>query len=153
MNAIFLDVDGVLNNAKTKAKCWGYVGIDNALVRKLGQIVKMTDARIILTSTWKDEFIPGSIVQKDHMAKYLMNKLLRAGLWVTDKTIDKWYNRGEGIMDYLTMHPEITQWVVIDDQLFTDFYDYIDIIKRLVTTDPALGLTDADVKEAIQILQ
>ena len=53
MNVIFLDVDGVLNNAYTTDRIKGYIGIDDNKVRLLKQIVDYFDAKIILSSTWR----------------------------------------------------------------------------------------------------
>ena len=153
MKIIFLDIDNVLNCATSISNCYGWVGIDTALVRKLAKIVQETDAKIVLTSTWKDNFIPGAYKQTHNEAKYLSNKLRKQGLKVYDKTVDKTYNRGEGIMNWLAAHKDVTAWVVLDDHAFDDFYRYKDtILKRWVWTDYMTGLTDDDAKHAIEIL-
>lgn len=63
-----------------------------------------------------------------------------------------WSRRGEEIRKYLDDHPEITEYVVLDDNSFRDFGKY-DLPVHLVLTDPKLGLTEADVMRAIRILQ
>ena len=53
-NIIFLDVDGVLNFVTCKDRSpGGYTGIADSRVKILAEIVKENDADIILTSTWK----------------------------------------------------------------------------------------------------
>lgn len=153
MKVIFLDIDNVLNCSTSVSNCNGWVGIDTALVRKLAQIVQVTEAKIVLTSTWKNNFEPGAYKQTHPEAKYLSNKLRKQGLKVYSKTIDKNYNRGEGIMNWLDSHKDVTAWVVLDDHAFNDFYKYKDaILKRWIWTDYVTGLTDTDVKNAIDIL-
>ena len=53
MKVIFLDVDGVLNCQKTEAKCRGFIGVDSKKVKLLKKIVDATDAKIVLSSSWK----------------------------------------------------------------------------------------------------
>ena len=77
MKVIFCDVDGVLNNAVTKARSpSGYVGVSDQLILKLKAIVSKTGAAIVLSSDWrlvKDDPVHG----KDY--RYLARKLLFAG--------------------------------------------------------------------------
>ena len=153
MKIVFLDIDNVLNCATSVSNCNGWVGIDTVLVRKLAKIIQETNAEIVLTSTWKENFIPGAYKQTHQEAKYLSNKLRKQGLKVYDKTIDRNYNRGEGIMNWLNAHTNITAWVVLDDHYFDDFYKYEEaILKRWIWVNSKTGLTDEDVEEAIEIL-
>ena len=163
--AIFLDIDGVLNSygENSKSKCGNYVGIDKDKVKRLAKIVQETDAILILTSSWKMGWEPKRkyTVYKygiyepatNYHAKYLDNHLKKKGkLVLTDKTRERnLAERGNGIKAYLTQHPEITDWIVLDDEIFADF-DEEEIIPHLILTDPDLGLTDTDAAEAIKIL-
>ena len=56
-----------------------------------------------------------------------------------------------GIKLYLTVHPEITNWIVLDDEIFIDFKQE-NILPHLIKTNPKYGLTDNDVKMAIDML-
>ena len=154
---IFLDVDGVLNYRFSKSyfidKEGCYRGIDNFLVKKLKRIVDETDASIVLTSTWKDSFEIGAYKQEKKHAKYLSNKLRREGLKIVDKTSEpEWKYRGLGITSWLEKHPEVTDWVILDDETF----DYREIgdkcFKHFVFTNEDTGLMDWQVDEAIKIL-
>ena len=69
---------------------------------------------------------------------------------IFDKTNDCIYNRGEGIKKYLYYHPEITNWVVIDDIIFDDYDD--EISERFVHTDQCYGLTFKQALKTIEIL-
>lgn len=51
---IFLDIDGVLTH--TDYLNWQTRHIDPERVRFLAKIVELTDAQIVLTSTWKDGY-------------------------------------------------------------------------------------------------
>ena len=92
---IFLDVDGVLNGKKTKARCQGYIGIDSKKVKLLAKLVNETGAIIILSSSWK-HYWDKNPEYCDKFGTYLNKKLLQENLTIFDKTYDrkKWC-RGE----------------------------------------------------------
>jgi hypothetical protein len=149
MKVIFCDVDGVLNNAWTDARSpGGYTGVSEELIRNLKKIVDETGARIVLSSDWrliKDDPRQG----KDY--RYLARKLLFVGhLKIADHTDDiSWSRRGEEIRKYLDDHPEITEYVILDDNFFSDFGKHKN---HFVHTDKNEGLTGRDVEKAIRIL-
>ena len=84
--------------------------------------------------------------------KYMMLKLRRADavpIGVTKEPDDNSELRGEGIRDFLDSHKDISYFVILDDYLF-DMAD--ELSTHLVLTDEKVGLTDADVAVAIDIL-
>lgn len=157
MKIIFLDIDGVLNNEFTKdLSPMRYRGINSTLVKRLAKIVKETNAKIVLSSDWKDEWeIDKTKCSKDGI--YINEKLSKEGLSLIDKTNDKSIGddistgRGFGIRKYLKNHPEVTNWVVLDDNIFKDFTD--EILEHFVHTNYLYGITEKDVHLAINILK
>lgn len=128
--AVFLDVDGVLN---TRTTCQhtpdGYTGIDNARVEILANAIKMYDCyEVILTSDWK------KMRESDDDYLYLLEKLDLYGLNISGKTEDQGNNRGKGVIDFLKIHPEIDDYVILDDHKF-DFMDYSQLRERTLITD------------------
>lgn len=128
--AVFLDVDGVLN---TRTTCQhtpdGYTGIDNARVEILANAIKKYDSyEVILTSDWKE------MDECDDDYLYLLEKLDLYGLSISGKTEDQVNNRGKGVIDYLKAHPEIDDYVILDDYRY-DFEDYKQLWERLLITD------------------
>lgn len=166
MNAIFLDIDGVLNcygingKGRSKSRCGNFLGIDKDKTQNLAKIVQKTDAILILISSWKIGWEPkgaykiNGIDSSNYHAKYLDNHLKKKGnLILTDKTFEFDSNyRGKGIKDYLKKHPEITNWIVIDDEIFID-YEIEEILPHLIKINPIYGLTDENINIAIQMLQ
>ena len=160
MKVIFLDIDGVLNCTTSKSYCHDDIcgvitGIDSDKVRRLAKIVEATGAEIVLSSDWKDGWSKYYTSSKPSHAKYLDNHLYKKGrLTIKDKTPNtskgSWY-RGEEILTYLRSHPDITDYVILDDTFFEDFSTK-EIEEHLVLTNYKLGLTDSDVEKAIKIL-
>ena len=127
---VFLDVDGVLNTRTTcKHTPDGYTGIDDARVSILSQAIsKYGEADIVLTSDWKD------MKPTDDDYVYLESKLDKYGLSISGKAPGGRHNRGAGIVAYLEEHPEIEEYVILDDCKF-DFEDYKNLWERLLLTD------------------
>lgn len=166
MKVIFLDIDGVLNDDETYKKertPEGYCGVDEKYIRNLKYIVDQTGAEIVLSSDWRSEWHHNGIHGKDMF--YLLDKLKKYGLSIIDKTPGhvKGKNhsgRGQEIAKYLKAHPGITDYVILDDNEFFDFFDdpIKDHTEITVTNDPyggydyELGLTKDKAIEAVKIL-
>lgn len=127
---VFLDVDGVLNTKTTVQRTPdGYTGIDDARVKVLANVInKFGGADIVLSSDWKD------MKQTDEDYIYLVSKLEMYGLSISGHTQDSMNNRGAGIIKYLEDHPEIEEYVILDDCKF-DFNDYEQLWERLLLTN------------------
>lgn len=148
---IFLDIDGVLNCISTKARCQGCIGIDDLKVKILKEIISKTNAKIVLTSTWKIDW-DKNLEDCSYAGKYLNNKLKKQGLWILDKTKDNTNDRGQGIYNWIKKY-NIKNWAVFDDEIFDD-YDNM-IINHLVKTkfyDDNGGLQEEHIEKAINIL-
>lgn len=129
MFAVFLDVDGVLNTETTVTITpEGYKGINEFRVEILANaLADYGEGEIVLSSDWK-ELGNNSL---DFM--YLKEKLLKYGLEIVGKTTDEWRYRGAGIIRYLEKHPEIDEYVILDDNRF-DFKEYPKLWERLLLT-------------------
>lgn len=150
MRVIFLDIDGVLNNDRTVCRSpTGNVGVSGSLVNRLSKIVRETDAKIVLTSTWIFDYL-----SRTSDGKYLEKRLSYKGLKISDciscdYRIKK--HRGASIIEYLEQHPDISHYVIIDDNIFDLYFSPI-TKQHLVITDEREGITDRDVDECIRIL-
>lgn len=157
MKVIFLDCDGVLNFKGCRARSpKGYKGIADSRLKLLKEIVDATDAHIVLTSTWKDGWYMDKVNIADPDVLYLMKKFRGQGIKIFDKTMeDSWMNRGQGIYSWLALHDEVTEWVVLDDEIFPDFEQY-GILEHLVQTEYSAadggGLQQRHVAQVIKLL-
>lgn len=149
---IFLDIDGVLNNKHSKSRCCGFIGIDNDKVKRLKQIVDATGAKIVLCSSWKDDWEPVDKECQPAESDYLDRKLKREGLRIIDKTKDLYWNRGEGIVNWINEHG-VENFVILDDEAFD--YGRYDLNRYHVETcfdSESGGLQDEHVEKAILLL-
>lgn len=119
MLTIFLDIDGVLNTCLTVERSYkGYTGIDSLRVETLAKAInKFGGASIVLTSDWKD------ISNKEKDLDYLSDKLAEYNLLFSDKAPNCRHERGLSIIKYLEAHPDIDEFVVLDDNTY-EFKDY-----------------------------
>lgn len=166
---IFLDVDGVLNSDRT---LYEDISLEDDLILNLKEIVDKTEAKIILSSSWR--------LSTEAIAK-LMDKLDKFGLAISGMTCDgvdlDWlekykfdttkkyldtkfdydenkqikitHDRGAEIFKWLHDHDDCA-YVILDDEI-EDIKPYFNE-SAIVKTSYKTGLTKEDVKKAIQIL-
>lgn len=152
MKIIFLDIDGVVNCMHTKQKLRGIIFVDPRKIQLIKNIVDATGARIVLTSTWRfgwhdiEEHI-NSPNASDFIS--LRDEFNKIGLDFFDKTerSDDGY-RGKEISKWLENHPEVTNYVVIDDD--TDIKPHG---LNFVQTSWQKGICQNHVRKAIKILE
>ena len=153
---IFLDVDGVLNRHHwrygTKEKSpTGYVGVGQK------QLVDETGAYIVLSSDWKMCFkdLDCNPDTADEDGKYLLRRLQENGMTIVEKIDDRSVGddystgRGYGIRKYLKAHPEVTNYVILDDCRFSDFTG--SLLEHFVYLE--YPLNKRSLKKAIKILE
>jgi hypothetical protein len=111
---LFLDIDGVLNSQRSCIAFGGFphdvVGyererFDEVALRLIRGIVKQAGAKVVLSSSWR---ITNAF---DYIGKHL-------DLPIIDATPVKWAPgqvRGHEIADWLKRHPEVKQYVIVDD--------------------------------------
>ena len=152
MRIIFLDIDGVLNCSDSKSRCGSFIGIDNKKVKLLKQIVYETEAKIVLSSSWRTGWDKNSELCDSH-GVYLNNKLRKSNLFILDRT-KSLSCRGEEIKQWIDSH-NVEEWVVLDDEMCRD-YKELGILEHLVKTTfygESGGLRDEHAKQAVKILK
>lgn len=130
-SVVFLDVDGVLNTRRTcvHAPSGIYVGVDEARIAILANAMKEIRADgVVLTTTWKD------MKEEEEDYVYFRESLDKYGIRILGKTKEeKFSEREEGIMKYLELHPEIEEYIILDDQHF-GFRDYSKLWESFIDT-------------------
>lgn len=145
---IFLDVDGVLNSAKFDRwlqdhhmkQYYGYELLDQNALLNLQDIVFVTGADIVLSSSWR---------LSRSCSERLRQQLLPYGLQFIDKTVClRQEDRGEEIKEWLSRHPEVDHFVILDD----DEFEMAGLEGHLVKTTFEEGLLEQHAAKAIEIL-
>ncbi len=125
---IFLDIDGVLNGRNTKDRIGKVKGVEDDKMMLLKEIAEILDADLILSSTWRDFWTEdlatdGVTSWKGNSLKrfgrYLNLRLADHGLSIAGKTgFIRSKKRGEEILQWLDLHPEVNRFVILDDEDF-----------------------------------
>ena len=152
MKVIFLDIDGVLNCRSTTECCGLWVGIDDDKLQRLRRIVEATQAVIVLTSTWKIDWYKDEKDKQDQLARYLDEKMNTIGLQIIDKTEDRWFDRGAGVLRWMAER-SVEAFVILDDEPFE--YAELGLMERLIQTVESAddgGLQEEHVQRAIEFL-
>ena len=134
MKAIFLDKDGVLNSDEyfDKIEVQDIKGIESDIdletVKLLKEAVDATGAKVVVTAS----------ARYTANGKFLI-ELLREHKIFPDLTpfIDN--KRGIEIKQWLSEHPEIDDFVILDDEIF-DSYDE-ELMKKLIKISNGNGIT------------
>jgi hypothetical protein len=104
MKAIFLDIDGVLNSEEThNPRNFPYF-IDGRLLDRFKELVRVTEAKVILSSRWRIDPI-GLLAAKYYSLPF-------------DDVCPDMPSapRCDEVITWLRQHPEVTRYVVLDDE-------------------------------------
>ena len=161
MKIIFLDVDGVLNSRayfkQNKGK--GHMDISDYHLQMLAKIYHTCDAKIVLSSSWR-ELDDESNIHVYWMYQYLLDELARYDMEIIDKTPLIDMLRPLEIKTWLDNHPnkDEIKFVSLDDDFTKEQYDNYGIGDCLVKTTfycddvSKGGLQQEHVDRAIEIL-
>ncbi len=155
MKIIFLDIDGVLNNIRTRVTFENFVFVDDDKIVLLKDLVEKTNSKIVLSSSWRTgwrfkEKNPRCANEDVRLFEALQRKLGEHNLelmsytdhcWHRGKEIDAWLKAWQG--------EKIEAFVILDDMPKEDFAPNT---SHLVQTDISKGLTPQNVKQAIELL-
>lgn len=149
MKIIFLDVDGVLNSLELVYLRDADSGnhplhdIDDRNVKFLNLVVQESGAKIVISSSWR------KLYRLEEIAAMLKEKGLVGDDVVIDRTISGSGYRGEEIQEWLDRHPEVSHYVILDDD--SDMLP--SQVKHFVKTPRLSGLGLPHVMRAAQILE
>lgn len=162
---LFLDMDGVLNSAtylrghrRISARLtpntedmsdderWADT-IDPIAVDRLNRILKTTNARAVLSSSWRYRFSEveplSRIMKMRGFAGELIDRTPLRG--EVDKKLPS--DRGYEVATWLKRYPEVDRFVILDDS-----NDFPNLRHRLVRTSWEHGLLEPHIAKAIELL-
>ena len=154
MKVIFLDIDGVLNSVLFDAQRIieeEHSRIDMSRVELLSEIIERTGAKIVLSSTWREDWdVDESLRGPD--GKYIDKCLAEHSLALIDKTPHLQYSdeRRIEIATWVARHrDEIESYVILDDIMA----GWGELWEHVVITNPyGRGLERNHVEQAVYIL-
>ena len=143
MKIIFLDFNGILDTNENM----NIINDDN--LSRLKRIVESTGAKVVISSSIKTGYVLYG--RMNTLLKQLINRLFEEDIEVVGYT-KVLNNREDEIMEYLNSHPEIENFVILDDD-----YEMPKLNEHLVKlpmqgSEGQQGLRDFDVEKAINIL-
>ena len=182
MKIVFLDIDGVLNGYNFfnvlgwrivclfQNKClrnWyrritNPCGVHESKVKRLAKIIKETNAKVVLTSTWRHYFWNVPYEEQDGRQKQLTDLFNKYDIDVIDITPsipDK--KRDSEIISWLAKYKdEVEKFIILDDEkslirAFEDDECFIETVtfpfngKIKLNVQAYLGITRKHVKKAI----
>lgn len=152
MKIIFLDIDGVLNNEKHLELVANYRTFDPYSVHALNRALKETGAYIVVSSTWRYMNDVDDFNERFKNAGIIPDRVI--GLTPTTTLDEKLASlagertRGREISLWLQDHPEITEWIAIDDDTDMDPLP----ISRVIPTSWSVGMNETHADAIISIL-
>lgn len=151
MDIIFLDIDGVLRT--TASDIWWSDKLiqpipDSIFKRRfsptsvslINQLVNITKAKIVITSTWK------TFYKFEDLKKELFSRGLVSDIIDITPVLQ---NRGTEIQCWLDIN-SVNKYAVIDDNI-NDIIDHINPGK-IIKCSPSIGFTEIEFEKAIDLL-
>jgi hypothetical protein len=147
MKVIFLDFDGVLNSQQDPGDGWGVTLIPSKL-ELLKRLVDSTAARIVLSTSWREHWAKEP-TQRDATGATIDLLFGSHGLQIFDKTPVLPEGREAEIKAFIEQHPEIENFVVLDDRLLGADHLKGHFVK---VSSYFGGLDETDIQKATDIL-
>ena len=139
MKVLFLDIDGVVNCAKTVQRYGGVIGIDPYMALLVGRIVEATGAKIVLSSSWR-HWPQGREEIRKRVMPFIDTTSIK-GVYLPTY-------RGLEILEWLNRHPEVERYAILDDD--SDFHPSQQ--SHFFKTEWNTGLTDLIADQVIKHL-
>lgn len=161
MNIVFLDMDGVLNDQthifaahkiciRKKISSYDHtlLTISNDHVQRLNAITEATDAKIVWISSWS------RAAKKEDAQKLFVDLNIKAEYIDRVHDVD---NRANGIRTWLANHPEVENYLILDDCQICKKAEDEPLRAHWLRTSYSVngipgGILESDVYRAIEIL-
>ncbi len=154
MRVLFLDFDGVLNNAQWRHER-AESGNGNDIfeqvvpehVARLNAIVERTGCKIVVSSSWRKVYSVDELRCILVEAGFVGEVIDHTPALMPHKFSAPSVPRGREVQRWLDEHLDVKSFVGLDDDA-----DYAHLAHRLVRTDDYYGLLDEHVERAVALL-
>lgn len=159
MKVIFLDIDGVLNVIGQGHDDFGQL-FHKHFEDNLRWIIESTEAKIVISSTWRFSGLENmqKMWQQRNLPGEVIDITIDLGMYQDDDDFWRSEPRGKEIEYYINLHPEITNYVILDDDTdmlpnqLGNFVQTSTNINHPDCVDIGYGLTKICSERAIRIL-
>lgn len=142
IKVLFMDIDGVVCNDNVGREDW-----DPVCVLMLKKAILETGVKVVMSSTWR---IVAPELMMERLKDFRMETLLHEDYQTKDLIgpFQK-YNRSDEIKEWLSRHPEVEKYVIVDDDksLFDKYH-----LDEMVLTHEGKGFNYRDYKKVIEKL-
>lgn len=154
MKVIFLDVDGVLNTSKTYEKINNSfkttgkkeLDIDGFRLEYLKRIIDETDAKIVLSSTWRKSFEKqnNKLIPRTEKGKRFLNILDEYEIKLFDIIDNDFYENRENLINFWLSKNDVESFIIIDDEpnLFNILLDRLIKTSRVKNNEMLMNMDD-----------
>lgn len=148
---VFLDVDGVLNSDKFYEEllssdegidCFREDILDQRAISRVARIIRDTEAQVVISSSWRWDI---------QAMSRLLEQLNTFDIVPIDTTIEDMrvnMSRAQEIKLWLDQHPEVENYVVLDDEVM----NIPEIGRHHIKTNMSRGLEPNHVEQAKKVL-
>ena len=149
-NIIFLDFDGVITSTESGYK------LSKTLIERLGRLLKETDAYIVISSSWRGSDLQSTIANITDRSNpsvgntpfpftdRIIGITPRCRAWMRGQEIEEWFRTHAKTATFKEVG-----YVILDDE--DDFF--VHQKEHLVKTFESIGLQDADIEKAKEVLK
>lgn len=139
---IFLDIDGVLNHVHTQERHRGCIGINPVFVARLNEITDRTDAKLVISSTWR---LDGWDEVTDALREAgVTGEIIGMTPRLPPRETFVSALRGDEIQAWLDDFGPIDRFVILDDDS-----DMAHLVPFLVQTEWMMGLQPKHVEDVV----
>jgi len=152
MKVVFLDLDGVVNDNRYNPETAAFTLLPGC-VERLGRIIARTDAKVVLSSSWRYLVYEGLMSLSEFeqlLDQHGAPGIQIIGLSPTDEQVRGRGNQIQAWLDANASGLAVESYVVLDDMDAADEFDPHQ--HPLVCTDGNVGLTDKDADAAVAAL-
>ncbi len=149
MKVLFLDFDGVLNSERYVRSCGRYgVVIDPTRMVLLKQIINATDAKIVLSTSWREHWDKDDKLC-DNIGNDINSIFGEYKLKIFDKTPKLNKDREKEIEAWLSENPQVEAFAVLDDAFLSSEFMNGHFVR---TSNYRSGLEKEDAEKIIEII-
>ena len=150
ITVVFTDIDGVLikDNHQRVKMVDGFPPFSKSCVTAYNELIRLTGAKTVISSDWR------KWEDLESLKMIFSNRCVDCDIIsmtdILSYQISSCASRGQEIANWLERHPEVTNYVILDDIIDTIKSKHPD---NYIECDENIGLTEELMRKALEILK